>query len=122
MAPMPPPVRTAFEAELDRARTAPELETSWRALERAHILSQPWPWPHTRAHWLMLRLALRTHDRPEALGQLIRLLVAGPGSMVGRAPVGNTGRTSVGLMTTMPIPADLAAILATDARESAQRS
>ncbi|MEU0538349.1 DUF3703 domain-containing protein [Nocardia sp. NPDC005978] len=109
---MPPTVRAAFDTELALSRTAPTLETRWRALERAHILSQPWPLPHTRAHWSMLVLALHTRDVQEACGQVLRLLVAGPGSATGRAPVGNTGRTAVGIMTPMPIPADLAAILA----------
>ncbi|MCG5212965.1 DUF3703 domain-containing protein [Streptosporangium sp. KLBMP 9127] len=33
------------------ARTVPDPATRWRHLERAHILSQPWPWPHTRITW-----------------------------------------------------------------------
>lgn len=113
MARMPHTVRTAFESELATARTTSDLPTMWRALERAHILSQPWPWPHTRAHWHMFTLALRTHDPREALGQAIRLAVAGIGSSTGRVPVGNTGRTAVGITTRMPIPEDLATILST---------
>ncbi|MBF6328092.1 DUF3703 domain-containing protein [Nocardia transvalensis] len=112
MTPMPPTVRAAFEAELDHARTATDLDDRWRALERAHILSQAWAWPHTRAHWHMFRLAIRCHDRREAIGQVVRLVVAGPGSALGRSPVGNTGRSSVGLMTRMPVPDDLARLLA----------
>ncbi|WP_282785190.1 MULTISPECIES: DUF3703 domain-containing protein [unclassified Nocardia] len=108
---MPPTIRTAFESELTTARRATDLDSRWHALERAHILSQHWPWPHTRAHWHMFRLALRTRDRPEILGQIIRLAVAGPGSALGRAPLGNTGRSSVGITTPMPLPADLARIL-----------
>lgn len=34
-------------------------------------------------------------------------MLAAPGSWTGRYPEGNTGRTWVGLMTPMPIPADL---------------
>lgn len=88
---MPSPVRAAFEAELRAARTAPDTAAFWRAAERAHILSQPWPWPHTCAHWLMLGRALRERDRVEAMGQLIRMLVAGPGSALGRYPEGTLG-------------------------------
>ncbi|MHC0432561.1 DUF3703 domain-containing protein [Streptomyces sp. O3] len=109
---MPPGVRAPFEEELRRARTTPDTEAMWEALERAHILSQPWPWPHTRAHWHMLRLAVRCRDRREVTGQVIRILVAGAGSATGRVPEGNTGRTRVGLFTPMPIPDDLARILA----------
>ncbi|KAB2351906.1 DUF3703 domain-containing protein [Actinomadura rudentiformis] len=111
---MPPAVRAAFEAELRQARTATDLDAMWTALERAHILSQSWAWPHTRAHWHMFVLALKCRDQKEAWGQVIRLLVGAPGSLMGRAPEGNIGRTSVGLRTVMPVPEDLAAILAED--------
>ncbi|NNH70417.1 DUF3703 domain-containing protein [Nocardia uniformis] len=116
---MPLTVRAAFEAELATARSTSDLDTMWRALERAHILSQEWPWPHTRSHWHMFVLALRTRDRREALGQALRLAVAGVGSSVGRVPIGNTGRAAVGITAPMPIPEDLARILAEGRRESA---
>ncbi|KGN41003.1 DUF3703 domain-containing protein [Knoellia aerolata] len=109
---MPAVVRTAFDAELSAARTSTTSEQRWAALERAHILSQPWPWPHTLAHGVMLRVALREGDRHEAIGQVVRLLVAAPGSALGRYPEGNTGRATVSLMQPMPVPADLAEILA----------
>jgi hypothetical protein len=104
-------VREAISRELAAAATAHDGTGRWRALERAHILSQPWPWPHTVVHWRMLRLALRQRDRREAIGQVVRLLVAAPGSAAGRYPVGNTGRSAVGLLQPMPMPDDLAAIL-----------
>ncbi|MFR9779499.1 DUF3703 domain-containing protein [Micromonospora sp. MS34] len=62
------------------------------AAERGHILSQPWPWRHTVTHAVMLGRALRERDVAEAVGQVVRLAVAGPGSAVGRYPEGNTGR------------------------------
>lgn len=110
---MPPTVRTSYEEELRRARSVPSTEAVWTALERAHILSQPWPWPHTRSHWHMLRIAVCCRDRTEAVGQLIRIIAAGPASATARAPEGNTGRTRVGIRTPMPLPDDLARILAT---------
>ncbi|WP_378739875.1 DUF3703 domain-containing protein [Nocardia brasiliensis] len=109
---MPPTVRAAFEAELASADATTDLDEMWRCLERAHILSQEWAWPHTRAHWHMFRLAARCRDRREMVGQVVRLLVAGPGSALGRSPRGNTGRTAVGLRTVMPVPPDLDRILA----------
>ncbi|WP_194820106.1 DUF3703 domain-containing protein [Nocardia sp. XZ_19_385] len=115
---MPPTVRAAFEAELRSATIANDLDTMWHALERAHILSQGWPWPHTRSHWHMLRLALRCRDRREALGQVVRLTGAGLASSLGRVPVGNTGRATVGIMTPMPIPDDLERILAAGRAET----
>ncbi|MEE1805403.1 DUF3703 domain-containing protein [Streptomyces sp. BE133] len=111
--PMPAGVRTTYTAEMTAARTTSDPAGRWNHLERAHILSQPWPWPHTRNHIAMLGLALRQHDRREALGQVIRIIVAAPGSALGRYPEGNTGRANVPLTQPMPLPDDLAAILAT---------
>ncbi|MCF3182789.1 DUF3703 domain-containing protein [Streptomyces polychromogenes] len=108
---MPSHLLEAFTAEMDTARTAGPAAERWRAAERAHILSQPWPWPHTRTHAVMLRLALRDRDMREVIGQLVRLAVAAPGSAAGKYPDGNTGRTRAGLTTPMPIPDDLAALL-----------
>lgn len=111
--PMPPAVRVAFTAELAASRNASTSEARWHALERAHILSQPWAWPHTKAHAVMLAVAWREHNRGEAVGQIIRLLVAAPGSALGKYPEGNNGRAAVPLTQTMPVPADLAALLST---------
>jgi Protein of unknown function (DUF3703) len=103
--------RALYRQEMDAAKNADTVEARWHHLERAHIVSQPQPWPHTCNHVAMLKLALRQHDRREALGQVVRIIVAAPGSLSGRYPEGNTGRVAAGLMTPMPIPADLAAAL-----------
>lgn len=86
-------------------------DTAWSALEDAHVLSQPWAWQHVRVHAAMLRLAWRSRDRREVLGQVLRLVVAGPGSMLERYPVGNTGRANVPINQPMPVPPELAALL-----------
>jgi len=65
----------------------------------------------------MLGYGLRRLDLREVLGQLARVLVAAPGSWLGRAPLGNTGGADVGILTPMPIPDDLQALL--DPRASA---
>ena len=62
-------------------------------------------------HVAMLAAGIRRHDRREIAGQLLRLLVAGPGSLTGHYPVGNTGGADVGALTPMPIPDDLALYL-----------
>jgi hypothetical protein len=108
---MPEAVRQAIARELTLAASRADDAERWRPLERAHILSQPWPWPHTVVHWRMLRLAVRQRNRREALGQVLRLVVAAPGSVSGRYPRGNTGRVSVGLLEPMPVPDDLAQLL-----------
>lgn len=81
------------------AKTADTPDTRWRHLERAHIISQPDPWLHTHNHVAMLALALRQHDRREAVGQIVRIIVAAPGSLSGRYPEGNTGRLAAGLIS-----------------------
>jgi hypothetical protein len=105
---------TAFRAELLAAR-AEELNgnrpAAWRHLERAHVLSQPHALPHVQVHGRMFGFAWRSRLWGEVLGQLPRLLLAGPGSWLGRAPMGNTGGANVGIFTPMPIPEELRRIL-----------
>ena len=103
--------RDVHRREMAAAKRAPAAQERWRHLERAHIVSQPDPWLHTCNHAAMLTLALRQRDRREALGQVVRLIVAAPGSMTGRYPVGNTGRVEAGLLTPMAVPADLASVV-----------
>lgn len=99
-----------YRSEMAAAKSAADASTRWRHLERAHIVSQPDPWLHTCNHAAMLALAVRQRDRREALGQVVRIIVAAPGSLSGRYPVGNTGRVAAGLMTPMPVPDDLATL------------
>ncbi len=103
-------LRAAWAAELDSARAARstgDTSAEWTHLERAHILSQPMAGPHVRTHVAMLSAALRHRDRHEVLGQVFRCLVAAPGSLTGRYPVGNTGGSNVSAFEPMPIPDDL---------------
>jgi hypothetical protein len=112
-------IRHALQPHVDRelraARTAQrggDLAAAWAALERAHILSQPSAWLHTRAHAAMLACAVRTGDVREILGQVVRLALGGLGSALGRFPAGNTGRARVPIDRPMPIPLDLQAVFA----------
>ena len=109
-------IRDAWRAEHDaarEARIAGDATGEWHHLERAHILSQPLPGPHVRTHGTMLGYAVRHRDRREITGQLVRLIVAGPGSAVGRYPLGNTGGANVSAVEPMTIPGDLQAVLTT---------
>jgi Protein of unknown function (DUF3703) len=99
--------RTAARA----ARRRADADGEWRHLERAHVLSQPMACAHVRTHVAMLGYGLRHHDRPEIVGQLLRLVLAAPGTWTGRYPVGNTGGANVSALTPMPIPDDLQAVL-----------
>jgi Protein of unknown function (DUF3703) len=100
--------RAAARAARDRGDRAAE----WHHLERAHIISQPLAVTHMRTHGAMLAAALRRADKREVAGQMLRLIVAGPGSLTGRYPVGNTGGANVSALQPMPIPDDLQAVLA----------
>ena len=94
-----------------RARTSGDRADEWAHLERAHILSQPLAVAHIRTHLTMLGYGIRYRDRHEITGQLVRLLVAAPGSALGRYPVGNTGGANVSAVAPMPIPSELRAVL-----------
>jgi hypothetical protein len=107
-------LRERWAQERDAARAARErtdVEDEWRHLERAHVLSQPMAVPHVRTHVAMLGYGLRHRDAREIVGQLVRLVVAAPGTWTGRYPVGNTGGANVNALKPMPIPDDLQAVL-----------
>ncbi len=97
----------AFRAARERG----DVLSQWQSLERAHILSQIEVRPHLHAHWLMLGLSVRLGGGWENIGQLVRLVLAPLGSLSGRIPWGNTGRSTVSAFTPMPIPADLRDVL-----------
>jgi Protein of unknown function (DUF3703)/DDE superfamily endonuclease len=65
---MPTSVREVFKQELERATSAKSFDQTWSHLERAHIVSQAWAWPHTQTHWLMLLQAFRSRDGREKCG------------------------------------------------------
>jgi hypothetical protein len=107
---MPASVRAAYHEEIRAGRLADvagDVTAAWSHLERAHVLAQPFPVAHIGSHIAQLRLGWRTRDRTEIAGQIVRILVAGPASVVGRIPVGNDGRARTPLRATAPVPADL---------------
>ena len=105
-----------------RARRAGNDAAEWCHLQRAHILSQPNAGLHLRTHVAMLGFGIRHRDRREIVGQLFRLVVAAPGSLTGRYPVGNTGGADVKALTPMPIPDDLMAVLSNAVRRTEEQS
>ncbi|MBK8332856.1 MAG: DUF3703 domain-containing protein [Acidimicrobiaceae bacterium] len=110
----PRAIQTALTDELAASQAAfdqRDAESGWLHLERAHVLSQPWAMPHIRVHSVMLRQGFKFRDRTEVAGQLVRIIVAGPGSLLGRYPEGNSGRARVSAMKPMPLEEDLAALL-----------
>lgn len=87
------------------------LQEAWRYLERAHILGQPYPYQHSKVHWLMLRFGFKIKDWNEIRGQILRLFVGGIKSFVGKVPVGNTGGANVPPLLAMQIPEDIKHII-----------
>ena len=100
----------------DASAAMGDTGAAWWALERAHILSQPDLPMHLRVHWAMLSYAVRQGDLLEIAGQTLRLALAPIGSLTGRLPVGNTGRSNVSAFQPMPIPADLRAAIDAESR------
>lgn len=66
-------------------------------LEKAHVISQPFAFIHFYVHWKMLLLAWHFGVWPEVFGQIPRLVLAMPGSWLGKAPQGNVGSTKMGI-------------------------
>lgn len=111
---IPPAVAAQIRQNVRSVRSAAhevDRERLWSLLEEAHVLSQPWALPHIKVHGVMLLFAVRTRDVQEVRGQLLRLLVAGPGSVSGKYPAGNIGRANVPATQPMPIPEHLQALL-----------
>jgi hypothetical protein len=101
-------------AQANAARNLGDFSEEWNRLERAHIVSQPMIVPHVRTHIAMISYGLRRRDGREIAGQLLRLVLAGPGSLTGRYPVGNTGGANVSAFLPMPVPDDLIILLKND--------
>lgn len=97
------------EAEAASARG--EASKAWALLAKAHVISQPVAWPHTVVHWKMLSLALRRHNVKEILGQLFRLSVAAPGSVLKKYPKGNPGTSDVIAFQAMPVSTEVQSLI-----------
>ena len=111
---MPNVLKPFYKKELLEANNAfneNKYRESWRHLERAHILGQPYPYEHTFVHWKMLRFGIKVKNLKEVIGQIPRLLIGGIKSFVGHIPVGNTGGANAPPLKPMEIPEDLAAII-----------
>ena len=107
-------IRTRLQQNLiesRQARKSKDYDRCWSLLEDAHVLSQPWAWLHMRVHGSMFVTAMVQRDVREVRGQFSRIAVAGPGSLSGRYPTGNTGRARVPATQPMPITGELAEVL-----------
>lgn len=113
---MPTSLKSYFQQELTEAENTlfkGYFQQSWRHLERAHILGQPYPISHSFVHWKMLLFGIKTKNTKEIIGQIPRLLVWGLKFFVGNIPIGNTGGANVPPLQAMEIPEDLLFIIKT---------
>lgn len=94
-----------------KARAEQDAADAWHNLERAHILSQQVLRLHLHAHAVMLTFAISRREWREVSGQVLRLMLAPLGALLGRIPLGNTGRASVSAFVPMPIPEELRRVL-----------
>lgn len=108
-------IRPYVTAELQAAAAAERGGDAARAfchLERAHVLGQASTREHVRVHWRMLCFGLRQRSPREVFGQLLRIAGAAGKTAVGLVPEGNTGGANVSPFRRMPVPPELAAIIA----------
>lgn len=96
---------------IHEAKAAGSSEQAWLYLEAAHVVGQLYLKPHLQTHVLMLGLAWRTRDLPEAAGQVLRLVLAFLGNLSGRLPLGNPGRSTVSAFKPLPVRQELADLI-----------
>ena len=112
-----PFVQRELDAATDRMLDG-DVSASFQNLERAHVLSQISTAEHVRVHWRMLVWAAQRRDMREIFGQIFRILGAATKTAIGLIPEGNTGGSNVSPFKRMPIPEDLAEILAAAKRSA----
>lgn len=95
----------------ERCEASSDYGSAFKHLERAHVLGQSITFEHTRVHWRMLKIALKTKNWREVYGQIFRIAGASTKTPLGIYPTGNTGGADVYFFKPMPVPADLQAII-----------
>src|SRR5882757_2157792 len=76
------------------------------------LLGQASTREHVRVHWQMLRWAARQRQPQELAAQVLRIVGAAVLTAAGLVPEGNTGGGNVSAFRRLPVPPELAAIIA----------
>lgn len=105
-------------AEARRLEAVGAVAASFAHLERAHVLGQAATVQHVRVHFQMLAWSLRHRVWKEARGQVLRVVGAATKTALGWVPTGNTGGASISLFKPLPVPRDLARVIASARRPS----
>ena len=112
---IPKRLKPYYDAELEKHRIEclnGNLKSAWNHLERAHIIGQRYPYPHTFVHWKMLQFGVKIKNGKEIIGQIPRLIFGGVKSFVGKIPGGNPGGANVPPLKPFPIEKELEDIFA----------
>jgi hypothetical protein len=109
-------------AEARQAMTQQQWQPALEQLKRAHVLGQLAVWPHFYTHWLMAGVEWRRHRFGAVAGQLIRMLLGGIGSAVGKVPTGNTGDSDISMFVSLPIAPELQQIIDGNKTASTQQA
>lgn len=89
-----------FHQLIEEARELKEnkgYEEALTLLEEAHLIAQEKGWEHLIVHIEMFKLAIHYRVLSEAIGQIPRMLLSLPGSIIGVFPKGNRGSTRMGI-------------------------
>ncbi len=101
-------------AELHRAeiaRAESRIDDEFSHLETAHVLGQESTYWHVYTHIAMAGWAWRQHNLREGLGQLFRIVGAATKTMFGLVPRGNTGGAHISPFKSLPVRAEVAALI-----------
>jgi pimeloyl-ACP methyl ester carboxylesterase len=108
-------IRPQVDAELLAAKevdSSGDESASFHHLERAHVLGQTSTVEHVRVHVHMLGWGMRYRRPREILGQVQRIIGAAIATPLRLIPHGNTGGSNVHPFRSMPVPPDLADVIA----------
>ena len=108
-------IRPKVDAELlaaERSDANGNAAASFHHLERAHVLGQTSTVEHVRVHIRMLGWGVRYRRPREILGQVQRVIGAAIATPLRVIPHGNTGGSNVHPFRSMPVPSDLAGVIA----------
>lgn len=102
-------LKTAFDHQLKLGKIAlkkNDLKTSFYHFENAHILGQKHIIRHTISHYWMLLLGIKSKNRKEIIGQVIRIIASLLFTCIW-VPLGNTGGSNISPIKIMPIRKEL---------------
>lgn len=116
MDPLSPDERRIVYARLvrgfaDTAAGGEPIDSQWDWLMAAHVVGQHDAAMHLDSHRRMLALARDSGDWREVVGQLARIALLPLGHLLGRIPLGNVGRATVGITQAMEPPQRIKALI-----------